>query len=125
MGITASIACAIHCGVLPLVLSSLPFFGINLIHNTVFEYFMILLAFIIGFFCLRHGHRKHQRGLTPFLLLASGFLLLFAKQIWHKYELRLLPFAVILIVGAHLLNIRFSLANQARPVKPKPPTYPI
>ena len=30
-GIAASVACAIHCAVLPLILSSLPLFGINII----------------------------------------------------------------------------------------------
>ena len=120
IGISASVACAIHCGILPLVLTSLPFFGVNLIGNSGFESFMILLAFFIGLFSLRHGYRRHRRGLTPLLFLASGFLLLFARQVWHQYELRLLPFAVILIVAAHLLNIRFSMASHADRVKPKP-----
>jgi hypothetical protein len=35
-------------------------------------------------------------------------LLLVAKQLWHAYELRFLPFAVVLIVGAHVLNYRLS-----------------
>jgi hypothetical protein len=45
LGITASLACAIHCAVLPLMLTSLPLFGINIIHNAIFEYSMIGLAF--------------------------------------------------------------------------------
>lgn len=41
--------------------------------------------------------------------------MLVAKQIWHAYELVILPFAVVLIVGAHLLNYRWS--RQAAGVK--------
>ncbi|HNE92671.1 MAG TPA: MerC domain-containing protein, partial [Chitinophagaceae bacterium] len=41
LGISTSIACAIHCAVLPLVVTSLPLFGINIIHNLWFEFSMI------------------------------------------------------------------------------------
>jgi len=49
LGIAASVACAIHCAVLPLVLSSLPLFGVNIINNVNFELIMIAVAFGIGF----------------------------------------------------------------------------
>jgi hypothetical protein len=45
LGIATSLACAIHCAILPLILSSLPLFGINIVDNIGFEYFMIFLAF--------------------------------------------------------------------------------
>src|SRR5271169_4620277 len=91
LGITASVACAIHCAVLPLLLSSLPIFGINIIDNPAFEFFMILLAFAIGYYSLLHGYRRHHHNFTPLLLFTCGILLLFAKQLWHQYELRLIP----------------------------------
>jgi hypothetical protein len=34
LGIATSLACAIHCALLPLFLSSLPLFGVNIIENT-------------------------------------------------------------------------------------------
>jgi len=108
LGITASVLCAIHCAVLPLVLASLPVLGINIIHNAYFEYGMILLAFLVGSWALLHGFRRHHGRLIPLLLFTGGLLLLVAKQIWHAYELRFLPFAVVLIVGAHVLNYRLS-----------------
>ena len=108
MGIMASLACAIHCAVLPLVISSLPFFGVNIINNEAFEYGMILLAFCVGFFSLIHGYRRHHRRIAALLLFAGGMLFLLAKQRWHDYELYLLPFAVVLIVWSHALNFRLS-----------------
>ena len=107
LGIGASVACAIHCAALPLFLSSLPVFGIELIDNAAFEYFMILLAMGIGSFALIHGYRKHHHSIVPLVIFMGGILLLFAKQKWHEYQLWILPFAVILIVTAHLLNFRF------------------
>jgi hypothetical protein len=58
LGITASLACAIHCALLPLFLSTLPLFGINIINNVPFEIFMILLALAIGSYSLYHGWKK-------------------------------------------------------------------
>jgi len=108
LGIGASIACAIHCAILPLLISSLPILGINIINNIAFEYFMILLAFAIGSFSLVHGYRKHHRNYIPVLLFTIGILVLFAKQLWHEYQFWLLPFAVIFIVSAHIRNFRLS-----------------
>jgi hypothetical protein len=48
LGATASVLCAIHCAILPLMLASLPVFGVNIVHNAPFEYGMIGLAFVIG-----------------------------------------------------------------------------
>lgn len=106
LGIGASLACAIHCAVLPLVLSSLPLFGIDVINNRIFEYFMIALALIVGSHALWHGYKKHHQRLFPLLLFTAGILLLLAKQHWHQYELFILPFAVIFIVSAHGINFR-------------------
>ncbi|HVU57706.1 MAG TPA: MerC domain-containing protein [Puia sp.] len=113
MGITASVLCAIHCAVLPLLVVSLPVLGINIIHNAYFEYGMIVLAFLIGSWSLLHGFRRHHGRSIPLLLFTGGLLLLVAKQIWHAYELQLLPFAMALIVGAHVVNYRLSRPGAA------------
>ncbi|MEO6960972.1 MAG: MerC domain-containing protein [Puia sp.] len=108
LGISASIACAIHCAILPLFLSSFSLLGINIIHNRNFEYGMILFAFLVGLLALRHGFVQHHRSYVPFMLFSAGMLFLLAKQYWHYYELFLLPFAVILIVTAHVCNLRLK-----------------
>ncbi|TSA43005.1 MAG: MerC domain-containing protein [Chitinophagaceae bacterium] len=41
MGIATSVLCAIHCALLPVIMSSLPIFGINIVHNVFFEWGMI------------------------------------------------------------------------------------
>ena len=107
LGITTSIACAIHCAVLPLVLTSLPVFGMNIIDNVFFEYFMIALAFVIGAWSLSHGYRKHHHRLLPLAFFTVGMLLLLAKQVWHQVHLLLLVPAVIAILSAHFVNFRF------------------
>jgi hypothetical protein len=107
VGIGASITCAVHCAILPVFLSGLSIFGVNIIHNFWFESGMILFAFLVGMLTLRHGFIRHHNSTVPFLLFSAGMLFLLAKQFWHDYELILLPFALILIILAHIFNFRF------------------
>lgn len=106
VGIVTSVACAVHCAILPLLLTSLPLFGMNIIDNVLFEYGMIFLAFCVGCYSLWHGYKKHHHSAMPLLLFSAGIIVLFAKQLWHQYQYWLLPFAVLFIVVAHVLNYR-------------------
>ena len=107
IGISASLACAIHCALLPLFLTSLPLFGINIIKNQSFEIGMVLLAFGIGVSALYHGYKKHHHKWIPLIVFSVGFLFLVMKQFIIEYETWLLIPAVAMIITAHLLNFRF------------------
>ncbi len=106
LGIATSVACAIHCALLPLFLTSLPLLGVNIIHNKAFETMMIVIALLIGSNALYHGYKKHHQNIWPLLLFAFGMLFLIAKQVWHNAEIILLIPAVTFIVTAHFLNFR-------------------
>lgn len=106
LGIGASLACAIHCALLPLFLTSLPLFGLNIIDNTLFEVGMIVLALLIGAYSFYHGYKKHHHSLLPFFIFLTGFALLVLKQVYHDYQLWLLVPAVLLIISAHIYNYR-------------------
>jgi hypothetical protein len=106
MGIATSVACAIHCALLPLLISSLPILGINIIHNLVFEWGMIGLAFIVGSYSLFHGYVKHHRSTAPLLIFATGFIFLVLKQVVPQFEYLFLSIAVVLIITAHFYNYR-------------------
>jgi hypothetical protein len=107
LGVGTSIACAIHCAVLPFFLTSLPVFGANIIHNPLFELGMILLALAIGSYSLYHGFKKHHHNLLPLMLFFTGFIFLVLKQFFVNYETWLLIPAVLFIVTAHFFNFRF------------------
>jgi hypothetical protein len=107
LGIAASVACAIHCALLPLFLTSLPLFGINIIHNIAFEAGMIVLAFGIGSYSLYHGYRRHHHRRMPLVIFSFGFVLLVLKQFFVLYETWLLFPAVMLIISAHFFNFKF------------------
>lgn len=104
LGVGTALACAIHCAVLPIFLTSLPFFGVEVIHNPFFEYGMIALAFLIGINALYHGYRRHHHSALPIMIFVLGFTLLLSKELFKNYEIWLLVPAVISIVTAHVIN---------------------
>jgi cation transport ATPase len=106
LGITASLACAIHCALLPLFITSLPVLGVEVINNAFFEYFMIFLAFGVGAWALYHGWKKHHHHWGPLILFSIGIAFLLSKEIWHEHHLWFLFPAVMFIVGGHYLNYR-------------------
>jgi len=106
LGITASVACAIHCAILPLFISSLPLFGVNIIENQRFEYLMIGIAFIVGIYSLYHGFTKHHHSWLPILLFCLGIILLIVKVSLHELRFWLIAPSVVFIVAAHYLNFR-------------------
>ena len=106
LGIATSLACAIHCIVLPLMLTSLPMFGVDIIANVYFEWGMILLAFLIGVYALVHGYKTHHKKALPIILFTVGFLLLITKQFFLLQEITFVVPAVIFIISAHFYNYR-------------------
>ena len=106
LGITTSLACAIHCALLPLFLTSLPLFGINIIENTGFEIGMVLIAFSIGIYSLYHGYKKHHHSIVPMLLFSGGIICLVLKLFFVEYETWLLIPAVIGIISGHVTNYK-------------------
>ena len=107
LGVGTSLACAIHCAVLPLVFTTVPLFGINILHNRAFEWSMIGIALIVGIQALWHGFQRHHHSRIPVLLLLTGFVFLVVKE-WtaDNVHLLLVVIAVCFIVSAHYINFR-------------------
>jgi len=104
LGISASLICAIHCAVLPLFFTSLPLFGLEVLHNKIFEYGMIAFAAGIGAYALYHGWKKHHHKTLPLILFFIGIVLLVLKEVFIAEHLILLLPAVAFIISAHILN---------------------
>ena len=108
VGIATSIACAIHCGILPFIAPMLPLLGVNVNHNGLFEWSMICIAFFVGSYSLYHGYKKHHHQLTPVILFIIGFTFLITKQFSLSLEYIFLSLAIIFIVSAHYRNFKLS-----------------
>ena len=104
LGVAASLACAIHCALLPLFITSLPLLGVNIIDNAGIEFTLIGLAFVIGFISLRHGYRLHHHKIWPLTFFSAGIGLMIVKELLPGKPLWVLIPAVALILWAHWLN---------------------
>ncbi|TCO19843.1 MerC mercury resistance protein [Pedobacter psychrotolerans] len=110
IGITASTACAIHCALLPFVLTLLPFLGLEFLAHPAIEISMILLSLIIGAWSLSKSYRKIHHQILPIIILILGFALIF---IGHFSGIEILepifiPAGGLAIACAHFWNIRLS-----------------
>jgi hypothetical protein len=112
VGIGTSVLCAIHCALLPVITTTLPVFGIDIIDNMYFEWGMIGLAFFIGCYALYHGFFIHHKKITPFLIFTAGFGFLILKQLFHAQQYWFLAIGVLCIVIAHYYN--YKLCHQHR-----------
>lgn len=112
LGVSAAMACAIHCALLPLFISTLPLFGINILDNIYFEIGMMSIALLIGGLTLFHGYRKHHHRLLPLFLFLTGMVLLVLKHFLANEILWLVVPSSFLIIFAYYLN--WKLCRQAK-----------
>ena len=109
LGIFTSVACAIHCTILPLLISSLPFLGFDILENNAIEWSMIALALIFGCASLYHGYSRHHKNVKPLILFVIGFLFLILNQVWAEaFVYIFIPLSAVFIIGAHTLNVYYS-----------------
>jgi hypothetical protein len=108
LGVSASLICAIHCALMPLLLTSLPLFGVNIIDNIWVEVSLLLFAFVVGFYSLWHGYRKHHHRLITLFVFSAGISLFVIHQFFEVpyYGFTLILPGVIAVLSAHYLNYR-------------------
>lgn len=71
LGVTASIACAIHCAAMPFVISFLPAIGLSFLAEEAFHKWMAGACFLIGLAAFIPGWKRHKR-LLPAGIAAAG-----------------------------------------------------
>jgi hypothetical protein len=109
-GMTASILCAIHCAIVPLMITVLPLAGLGFLANPLIEWSMIIFALCIGTYAIGLSYFRAHHRLLPIILLAAGFLVIIIGHLfvhgWH--EAIVVPIGGLLIATAHFFNYRYS-----------------
>lgn len=119
MGMTASVACAIHCAALPFLLTTLPLWGLEFLAHSWVELSMICLSLLIGTYSLTTSFPKHRK-LIPILVLIIGFgLIATGHYTLESLEAFLVPLGGFTIAAAHYLNWKYSRScNHHHPSQP-------
>src|SRR5262245_55807031 len=72
LGAAASLACAVHCAAMPLLLSLLPLVGLSCLAKEQTEWALICLSLGLGSLSLLPSYARKHRRLRPLLLFAFG-----------------------------------------------------
>ncbi len=108
LGIGASLVCAVHCVLLPLLITALPLLGLEVLENEKLEYGLLGVSFLVGYTALIRGYRRHHRHVRPLLLFTGGYVILllghfFPPEGWEPFVIAI---GAGLIVWAHLQNLK-------------------
>ncbi|WP_231459587.1 MerC domain-containing protein [Pedobacter sp. Leaf132] len=109
LGITASVLCAIHCALVPLLITFLPLWGLSFLANEWVEISMILVSLILGIWSLSISYRKEHRTIYPTVILVLGFALIATGHFsgYDFLEPILIPIGGIVIATAHFINLKY------------------
>jgi MerC mercury resistance protein len=112
-GTSSSIVCAVHCALLPIIISILPALGIGFLAWSGFEWAFVCFASLLGLFSLWMGYQRH-RVYRALLFLIPGLLLVWMGVLVPAIHHNVLLHAVVMSVGgtliavAHLINLRLN-----------------
>ena len=106
LGISASVLCALHCVVVPIVLSSVSVISAPFLHQPWLEAALRFCSFIFGLLAFYKGCLQPHQSKWPVLLFVTGIALLVANQMTEQHTLYLIPAASVLMISAHYLNYR-------------------
>jgi len=114
-GMTASVLCAIHCAIVPLLITVLPLSGLGFLANPAIEWSMIIFALFIGVYAIGLSYLRTHHRLLPVILLVSGFITIIIGHVFVKgwHEALVVPVGGLLIATAHFFNFRYAGACQA------------
>lgn len=109
IGMTASTLCAIHCAIVPILLTFLPLTGLGFLANPLFEWGMIILALILGVSSIFLSYFRTHKKALPLLLLVIGFVAIIAGHIYLKgwVEAIIVPLGGLTIAAAHFINFKY------------------
>jgi hypothetical protein len=107
-GATASFLCAIHCAIMPFVVTMLPLLGLSFLASEPVEWALLLTSATLGTLSLCAGFREHGSR-RVFGVLGIAIALLVAGRIFHEQHLGIwgpvfMVFGGFTMMGAHMLN---------------------
>jgi uncharacterized membrane protein (UPF0136 family) len=108
VGMWASIVCAIHCTVVPLLTILIPTTGIYLFINENFEFFLLALSLLFNITNICFGYRQHKSN-KAVAMLALGLFLFVVGRLLHNHNhhsgFQFDLFNLFMIVGGLLMAI--------------------
>lgn len=108
-GMSASLACAVHCAVLPLLLAALPAIGLAWLDSPWVDWTMVVVATSLALRAHRGGFLVHRRCLPAavavfgLLVIVITICLLKGSASQHYVQAS----GAVVVASSHFLNRRF------------------
>jgi hypothetical protein len=117
VGTIASLTCAIHCALMPVIATSLPLIGLGFLADEGMEVALSLLSSVLAVAGFGLGFRRH-RSLRPLVFLPAGIILFVLGRVaegsgWGRACLPCLVGGGLLLAVAQIQNRRLCLSCPA------------
>jgi len=108
IGIGASLACAVHCVLLPVIFTTFSLFGIEILENTFLEVLTVSVSMTAGGWAIWKGYMRLHRQKAVLVYFAAGLLLMIGGNFVNivPLEMALKISGAILLITAHIRNWR-------------------
>ena len=108
VGMFSSATCAVHCMLLPFLISILPLYGLSFIVNESFEIIMLMASITLAILSLCLGYKTHKNK-KMFFLFSAGISLILLGRFAHENNWRFSSIVILfigglLISGSHFVN---------------------
>lgn len=106
ISIGASLACTIHCVLLPIAFGTLPLLGIELLENIVLELITIAISALLGGWAIYRGYYHFHRSKLVIILFITGIAAMAAGNFTDTaaIEITFKLTGAIALITAHLYN---------------------
>lgn len=117
VGATASLLCAVHCALLPFVLTVLPLIGLGFLAGHAFERVFVACAALLAGVSILTAYRRHHRPHALFLMVPGIALLLLGIAVDLDVHVAIHTASVVaggvLLASAHFTNLVLSHRHRA------------
>ncbi len=112
-GVWASLICAIHCTILPLLMILIPTTGVYLFINETFEFVLLGLSLLFNITNICFGYRQHKSNKAVAILAFGIFSFVVGRLMHHHSEDHKIHFDIfnILMISGGLLMALSSFIN--------------
>lgn len=110
VGATASLVCAIHCAVMPILVTLLPLVGLSFLANQWAEWVLVGCSAVLGVSSLCLGYREHKSR-RALAVLSGGIALLVLGRIMEQshggvWGVVIVVLGGVTVASAHFVNRR-------------------
>jgi cytochrome bd-type quinol oxidase subunit 2 len=84
-GAIASFACAIHCAIMPMIITLLPLVGLSIFASEPVEWILFAISAVLGSCSICWGYKSH-RSRKVLAILACGLAFLSVGRIMHSHH---------------------------------------